>query len=85
MKYLIKPRLQRHQVRSTENLCDIILEEDSFFRDLDEKIEAGSGVGDSLLSVPSPECRQQFPQKNAAVMDVLLPGDHMEMEKKNLG
>ena len=88
VKYLIKPRLRRHQVRSTENLCNIILEEDSFFKDLDEKIEGGSGVGDSLLSVPPPEYRQQFPEKSPTATDILLSGNHMHMEmeeKKNLG
>ena len=83
VKYLIKPRLHRHQVRSTENLSDIILEEDSFFRDLDEKVEAGSGVGDSLLSVPPLEYRQIFPEKSPAAADVLLSKNHLQMEMEN--
>ena len=84
LKYLIKPRLRRHQVRSSENLSNIILEEDSFFKDLDEKIEAGSGIGDSLLSVP-PEYRQLYPEKApAAASDSLLPpgGVQLEMEER---
>jgi len=69
VKYLTKPRLRRHQIRSTENLSNIILEEDSFFKDLEEKIDGG--VGDSLLTVD----QQHFPLKSAAATDILLNGN----------
>ncbi|KAL8577398.1 hypothetical protein ACOMHN_060220 [Nucella lapillus] len=86
VKYLIKPRLRRHQVRSTEDLSTIILEEDCYFKSLDDKVEEGSAVGESLLSAP-PEYGNLFPEKSAGLTDVMISKDgvHLEMEEKNLG
>ncbi|XP_076446772.1 sodium- and chloride-dependent taurine transporter-like [Babylonia areolata] len=84
VKYLIKPRLRRHQVRSTEDLSNIILMEDSMFK-LDDK-ELGSAVGDSLLA-PPPDYGNLYPDKSdAAASDVMVSSDcmHMEMEEKDM-
>nr|KAG5690004.1 hypothetical protein BaRGS_007306 [Batillaria attramentaria] len=82
VKHLIKPRLRRHQLCSNEDLSRVILEEDTFFSDLDMKVEGGSGIGDSLLSVP-PDYAPYF-EKPSAPTDVFLQNDHIEMEKKDI-
>lgn len=83
VKYLTKPRLQRHQLRSCEDLSQVILEEDTFFNNLDMKVEAGSGIGDSLLSVP-PDYADCVEKPYDRQTDAFLQNDHIEMEKKDI-
>ena len=74
------PRLQRHQIRSTENLSNIILQEDTFFKDLQDKVEAGAGIGDSLLSVPPDYAT---PARNSPAEPMLESTDSYMMQEKS--
>ncbi|KAK7096791.1 sodium- and chloride-dependent taurine transporter-like [Littorina saxatilis] len=79
IRYLTMPRLRRHQVRPTEDMDTVILEEEVHYHDLEAKLEGGR---DSLLFEAhfSPE---KTPQ---STNDALLSENHalQDMEKKDL-
>lgn len=79
IRYLTMPRLRRHQVRPTEDMDTVILEEEVHYHDLEAKLEGGR---DSLLfeAHSSPE---KTPQ---GTNDALLSENHalQDMEKKDL-
>lgn len=84
VKYLVMPRLHRHQLRANEDMSKVVLVEDTFFDNLDVKVDAGSGIGDSLLSVSSDyaHCVEKANDHGQDQTDVFLPKDHVQMEKR---